>query len=293
MRIQAKVIVHNYELLERRKKLGYTQLDLADMIDIPHQTYSQIETLKLKPTEDIARSLALELNCDVDTLFPEGYESIVDVFKTKRTAITEYSKNLLETTPTETILQLDTKRDVDNIMSTLTSKEAMIIGMSYGLPGYDYDQGPCSLEEIGSQFGITRERTRQIRERIEAKIRRRGLMSNDENVLTYHRLLTEFSKLPGFRYHETRESKGRSKLDKQDVLVFKAQDDDSLHIIKKLLVKYQFVFDVQYNVITVKSPVCMIISKNVATTIASEFTEPFRKKNPHYKHVVHGVLFNI
>lgn len=286
MRIQATLTVRNYELLERRTQLGYTQSDLADMVSISTQRYSQIETLKEKPTEDVARSLALELNCDVDVLFPEGYESIVEVFKTKRNAITEYSSNLLESTPEKIILQLDAKTDVEDMMSILTPKEELIINMRQGLGEYE---DAHTLEEVASYFGTSRERIRQIEAKIYEKMREKYRASHDNRAVTSVRVLTELSKIDGLTYRETRV--GKKKHDRETI-VFKAKDADCVHAAAKILVKHNIAFNKMSTQLTVSSHINMIISTNVSSRQYQPGTY-FRKKYPNYKHMIRGVPFSI
>lgn len=50
---------------------------------------------------------------------------------------------------------------VSQALSTLRSRDAQILRMYFGFDGED----PLTLEEIGSRFGITRERVRQVRDR--------------------------------------------------------------------------------------------------------------------------------
>jgi RNA polymerase primary sigma factor len=50
------------------------------------------------------------------------------------------------------------KERVNEVLSTLTPREARIIRLRFGL-----EQGrPHTLEEVGKKFGLTRERIRQI-----------------------------------------------------------------------------------------------------------------------------------
>ena len=50
------------------------------------------------------------------------------------------------------------KRDLAAVLQTLTDREASVLRMRFGLD----DGQPKTLEEVGSQFGVTRERIRQI-----------------------------------------------------------------------------------------------------------------------------------
>src|SRR5438876_368715 len=52
-------------------------------------------------------------------------------------------------------------------LATLKEREARILRLYFGLEG----QEPMTLEEIGSQLGITRERVRQLKEKALARLR--------------------------------------------------------------------------------------------------------------------------
>lgn len=70
--------------------------------------------------------------------------------------------------PFETAFRMalhETIKDV--VLHQLTKREKKIIELRYGLMG----KGPCTLQETGSQLGITRERVRQIQEKAIAKLR--------------------------------------------------------------------------------------------------------------------------
>ena len=53
------------------------------------------------------------------------------------------------------------RREVQRALSTLTRREADVVTLHFGLNG----QAARTLEEIGEQFGLTRERVRQIKEK--------------------------------------------------------------------------------------------------------------------------------
>ncbi len=56
---------------------------------------------------------------------------------------------------------------IEKVLGTLKDREAKILRLYFGLEGQD----PMTLEEIGSQLGITRERVRQIKEKALARLR--------------------------------------------------------------------------------------------------------------------------
>jgi RNA polymerase primary sigma factor len=64
----------------------------------------------------------------------------------------------LTPSPSQTVSQNMLKERVDEVLSTLSPREARILRMRFGL---DCDR-PLTLEEVGQKFGLTRERIRQI-----------------------------------------------------------------------------------------------------------------------------------
>ncbi|MCH2226081.1 MAG: RNA polymerase sigma factor RpoD/SigA, partial [Crocinitomicaceae bacterium] len=53
------------------------------------------------------------------------------------------------------------RKDIERSLSTLTSREGDVVRLYFGLSG----RSPLTLEEIGEQFELTRERVRQIKEK--------------------------------------------------------------------------------------------------------------------------------
>jgi len=70
------------------------------------------------------------------------------------------------------------KREIERAISTLTTREADVVRLYFGLSG----QHPMTLEEIGEQFDLTRERVRQIKEKA---IRRLKHTSRSKILKTY------------------------------------------------------------------------------------------------------------
>ena len=67
----------------------------------------------------------------------------------------------------EEISQRELKQTLASILSTLTEKEQKVISMRYGLD----DGEEKTLEEVGSEFNVTRERIRQIEAKVLRKLR--------------------------------------------------------------------------------------------------------------------------
>ena len=63
--------------------------------------------------------------------------------------------------------QLVQKEEVSELLESLSDRERQVIRLRYGLDGGK----PGTLEEIGEQLGVTRERVRQIEARALEKLR--------------------------------------------------------------------------------------------------------------------------
>lgn len=63
--------------------------------------------------------------------------------------------------PDKGLLNESLRKEIERALSTLTPREANIIRLYFGLNG----KHPLTLEEIGEEFDLTRERVRQIKEK--------------------------------------------------------------------------------------------------------------------------------
>ena len=69
--------------------------------------------------------------------------------------------------PDEAALKAITNEDIDGVLKTLTEREEAVIRLRFGL-----HDGRChTLEEVGSEFNVTRERIRQIEAKALRKLR--------------------------------------------------------------------------------------------------------------------------
>ena len=69
--------------------------------------------------------------------------------------------------PDEAALKTITNEDIDSVLRTLTPREESVIRLRFGL-----QDGRChTLEEVGSEFNVTRERIRQIEAKALRKLR--------------------------------------------------------------------------------------------------------------------------
>ena len=119
------------------QKLGYepSAAEIAQELDIP---VSKVKTV-FKISQGTA-SLQAPVGEDGDSVLGDFIEDSVQL-----SPYEEASRELL-------------KENIDEVLSSLTDREAKVLRMRFSLDG---DQ-PHTLEEVGRHFGVTRERIRQI-----------------------------------------------------------------------------------------------------------------------------------
>ena len=76
-------------------------------------------------------------------------------------------KNDGQPPPDSLLMQESLRKEVDRALSTLTKREAEVVKLYFGLD----QEHPLTLEEIGEQFSLTRERVRQIKEKAIKRLR--------------------------------------------------------------------------------------------------------------------------
>jgi RNA polymerase primary sigma factor len=69
--------------------------------------------------------------------------------------------------PDDSVMDQDSRAQIDNVLSALDDRERYIVRCYYGLDGEE----PLTLEQIGELMSLTRERVRQLKERALGKLR--------------------------------------------------------------------------------------------------------------------------
>ncbi|WP_426417368.1 RNA polymerase sigma factor RpoS [Aestuariirhabdus sp. LZHN29] len=121
----------------------------------------EIAELLDKPVADVKRMLGLnERVTSVDTpLGPDSDKSVLDTISDQR-----------EANPAELLQSSDLNDSIDRWLEELSEKQREVVARRFGLRGHE----TCTLEEVGREIGLTRERVRQIQ--VEALKRLRVIM---------------------------------------------------------------------------------------------------------------------
>ncbi|HSX72053.1 RNA polymerase sigma factor RpoS [Pseudomonas subflava] len=124
----------------------------------------EIANLLEKPVDEVKRMLGLnERVTSVDvSLGPDSDKTLLDTLTDDR-----------PTDPCELLQDDDLSESIDQWLSELTDKQREVVVRRFGLRGHE----SCTLEEVGQEIGLTRERVRQIQ--VEALKRLREILEKN------------------------------------------------------------------------------------------------------------------
>jgi RNA polymerase primary sigma factor len=131
-------------------RMNRTHADLEQKFQREPSAEELGEVLRLTPEEirDTIEMGTRQISIDAPFIQGEG-NGLLDVLEDD-----------LERTPDSQLIHNSLRQDVQRSLSTLTTRESDVISLYYGL-----SSPAMTLEEIGIQFNLTRERVRQIREK--------------------------------------------------------------------------------------------------------------------------------
>ncbi|MCP3671642.1 MAG: sigma-70 family RNA polymerase sigma factor, partial [Gammaproteobacteria bacterium] len=136
-------------------------------LQLDHEpTAEDIASFLDKPATDVARMLILnERVVSVDA--PIGIDS--------EQCLLDAIPDSQDSNPASLHQDNDLNTNINKWLMELNPKQREVIVRRYGLQGHE----PCTLEEVGSELGVTRERIRQIQvealERLQVILTRHGL----------------------------------------------------------------------------------------------------------------------
>ena len=138
-----KVKKANSQLLHQNGKEP-TAEDIAALLDMPAEKVREIMRVSQEPVS-------------LETPIGEEEDSHLGDFIPDEDAMA----------PADAASQALLKEEIENALNTLTARERDVLRLRFGL----YDGHPCTLEEVGKRFQVTRERIRQIEAKALRKLR--------------------------------------------------------------------------------------------------------------------------
>ena len=154
---QSRVIripVHMYEELSKIRKI---ETELTQKLD-------------RKPSdEEIAQVMQVKADFikEVNSYKADIISLDIQVGDKEDTTIGSFIEDITLPDPINSYNQSELHSALMNVLSSLEEREAQVITMRFGLNG----KAPMTLEAIGSDFGVTRERIRQIETKAMRKLR--------------------------------------------------------------------------------------------------------------------------
>jgi RNA polymerase primary sigma factor len=166
---QARIVRLPLNRVSSLNKISQTFSILEQKFEREPSADELAQTLELSTEEVESTMRAGGRHVSVNAPFANGEEnSLLDV-------LTDES----EQTPDSFLMQDSLKREISRVLSTLTLREAEIISDYFGLNGTQ----SLKLEEIGDKFGLTRERVRQIKEKVTRRLRHAARSKNLKSYL--------------------------------------------------------------------------------------------------------------
>jgi len=187
MKVSIRVFTYNYNLITRRKEMGYTQIDFAEQAGVSMTAYSAIEKLQnphpvvnrwkkrkaLSMTRAKLNKIAKFAECDFDYLFPPEYIialekellpekgfKMVWAMETSLEQLETASNNLLVSNidPAKIFEDKQLTEFAHEALSKLPPREAKILALRYGI----FSGEKMTYAAVAREMGVTRERIRQI-----------------------------------------------------------------------------------------------------------------------------------
>lgn len=164
-----------------RQAITRAVADQARTIRIPvHmvETINKMIRIQRQLIQDLGREPSLDEIAQKMGITPEKVQNIQRIAKEpisleahvgeeEDSSLGDFISDPNALTPHEFMLQEMVKQTLDEVLETLTDREEKVLRLRYGL----FDGKNHTLEEVGREFGVTRERIRQIEAKALRKLR--------------------------------------------------------------------------------------------------------------------------
>jgi len=153
------------QALAEQSRIVRLPLNKIGSINKINKTFADLEQkYEREPSvQEIAEVLEMVPDDVKEALKSAGRHVSMDAPITQDEETTLYDVILSKDSPSpdKSLLTDSLRKEIERVLSTLTYRESNIIRLYFGLNG----KPPHTLEEIGEEFSLTRERVRQIKEK--------------------------------------------------------------------------------------------------------------------------------
>jgi len=159
------------QALAEQSRIVRLPLNRVGSLNKISKTFSELEQkYEREPSpEELAEVLEVTTTEVVDTMKISGRHVSVDApfVQGEENSLLDVLENDMEEEPDLELMNDSLRREVQRALSTLTQRESDVITLYFGLNG----EHAMTLEEIGENFNLTRERVRQIKEKAIRRLR--------------------------------------------------------------------------------------------------------------------------
>lgn len=156
---QAKTIRVPVHMVETINRFMRTQRNLTQLYNREPTITELAEELGVTESKVLQIQQIAQDTVSLDTPIGDGEDEESRLF--------EFIEDTNEETPDGEYLRKQLRETIFSVLNTFTPREEKVLRLRYGLD----DGRPRTLEEVGKQFNVTRERIRQIEERALKKFR--------------------------------------------------------------------------------------------------------------------------
>jgi len=188
--IRAEIRFKNSEFIVALKRNGYRSVaDFSRQSEISYHLLIEYANLHMVFTDDKIKQKMIEmLDSDEWTLF-EQYREVVESENGVTKIVTDIPMDQIISLSDKKLLQIESPDGVDEFMikeslgqeisevlDTLKDREKQVLKLYFGIDGEE----EMTLEEIAEEYGLSRERVRQIKEKAVRRLRHRSRKENLE-----------------------------------------------------------------------------------------------------------------